>query len=218
MANKFITFEGIEGSGKSTQIKLVAQYLNEKNIPFIITQEPSGTDIGAKIGNILFNREHRNICAETEVLLFCAARAQHVRDVILPALKQDKIVLCDRFSDATYVYQGFGRGLNQECIKWLNDYSAMFLKPERTLLFDLPVVTGLKRATERNSRLEEPSTADRFERENLEFHNRIREGYLAMMKNEPERFRLINADRDIGAIQQDVRQCINDFIIRKNNF
>lgn len=212
MANKLITFEGIEGSGKSTQIKLVAQYLIEKKVSLITTQEPSGTGIGRKIGEILFNREHVHICAETEMFLFCAARAQHVREVIMPALEQDKVVLCDRFSDATYAYQGFGRGLNQVFIKLINDYSAMLLKPDMTLLFDLPVETGLQRATERNNRLKEPSATDRFERENLEFHKRIREGYLTVMKNEPKRFRLINADRDIDAIQNDVRRCISDFI------
>src|SRR5450830_1815017 len=122
---KLITFEGIEGSGKSTQIKLVAEYLIEKDVELLISQEPSGTDIGRKIGGILFNREHYYMCAETEAFLFCAARAQHVREMIMPALKQDRIVLCDRFSDATFAYQGFGRGLNHEFIKLINDHTSM---------------------------------------------------------------------------------------------
>jgi dTMP kinase len=209
---KLITFEGIEGSGKSTQIKLVAEYLLEKKVPLIVTQEPSGTEIGRQIGNILFNREHRHICAETEMFLFCAARAQHVREVIMPALEQNKVVLCDRFSDATYAYQGFGRGLNQEFIKLINDYSSMLLKPEMTLLFDLPVETGLHRATARNNRLAEPAATDRFERENLQFHRRIREGYLNIMKNDPDRFRLIDAALDVDTIQKEVRRHIADFI------
>ena len=173
---KLITFEGIEGSGKSTQIKLVAEYLIEKNVPLLVTQEPSGTDIGRKIGGILFNREHYYMCAETEMFLFCAARAQHVREIIMPALKQNKVVLCDRFSDATYAYQGSGRGLDHDFIKLVNDYSSMLLKPDLTLLFDLPVEIGLQRATARNNRLKEPSSTDRFERENMDFHRRIREG------------------------------------------
>jgi dTMP kinase len=209
---KLITFEGIEGSGKSTQIKLVAEYLIEKNVPLLVTQEPSGTDIGRKIGSILFNREHYYMCAETEMFLFCAARAQHVREIIMPALKQNKVVLCDRFSDATYAYQGSGRGLDHDFIKLVNDYSSMLLKPDLTLLFDLPVEIGLQRATVRNNRLEEPSSTDRFERENMEFHRRIREAYLNIYKNEPDRFRLIDAARDVDTIQKDVRRHIIDFI------
>lgn len=209
---KLITFEGVEGSGKSTQIKLVAEYLIEKNVPLLVTQEPSGTDIGRKIGGILFNREHYYMCAETEMFLFCAARAQHVREIIMPALKQNKVVLCDRFSDATYAYQGSGRGLDHDFIKLVNDYSSMLLKPDLTLLFDLPIEIGLQRATERNNRLEKPYAADRFERENIDFHRRIREAYLNIFKNEPDRFRLIDAARDVDTIQKEVRRHIIDFI------
>jgi dTMP kinase len=210
--NKLITFEGIEGSGKSTQMKLVARYLIEKHVPLLITQEPSGTDIGRKIGGILFNRGHYYMCAETEAFLFCAARAQHVREIIMPALKQNRIVLCDRFSDATYVYQGAARGLNIELIRIINEYSSMGLKPDLTLLFDLPVETGLKRATERDSLLKDSSFSDRFEKESLDFHNKVREGYLNILRSEPLRFRLIDAARDIGTIQEEVRRQITDFI------
>jgi len=209
---KLITFEGIEGSGKSTQIKLVAGYLVEKNVPVVVTQEPSGTDIGRKIGSILFNSEHYDMRAETEMFLFCAARAQHVREKILPALEQSKVVLCDRFSDATFAYQGAGRGLDQEFIRLVNDYSALNLKPDLTLLFDLPVEIGLQRATDRNNRLKEPSSIDRFERENIDFHRRIREGYLNILRNDPGRFRLIDANQGVNAIQEEVRRHIRDFI------
>jgi len=153
-----------------------------------------------------------HLCAEAEMFLFCAARAQHVREIIMPALEQNKVVLCDRFSDATYAYQGFGRGLNQEFIRLMNDYSAMLLKPDLTLLFDLPVEIGLERATARNNKLKEPAATDRFERENMDFHRRIREGYLDILKREPQRFRLIDAGRDVEAIQKEVRRCIGDFI------
>ncbi|MGA3281432.1 MAG: dTMP kinase [Smithella sp.] len=213
---KLITFEGIEGSGKSTQIKLVAEYFVKKNVPIIVTQEPSGTDIGRKIGSILFNSEHYYMCAETEMFLFCAARAQHVREKIMPALEQNKVVLCDRFSDATYAYQGAGRGLDHEFIKLINDYSALHLKPGLTLLFDLPVEIGLQRATDRNNRLKEPSSIDRFERENIDFHRRIREGYLNILRNDPQRFRLIDANQDVNAIQEEVRRHISDFINLQN--
>jgi dTMP kinase len=184
------------------------------NVPLLITQEPSGTDIGRKIGSILFNREHHSMCAEAEAFLFCSARAQHVREKILPALKQDQVVLCDRFSDATFAYQGSGRGLNLEFIQLINDYSSMMLKPNLTLLFDLPVEVGLKRAMDRDNLLKDSSFSDRFERENLDFHNRVREGYLKLYKNEPERFHLIDAARDVDTIQEDVRKHILDFINR----
>lgn len=210
--NKFITFEGIEGSGKSTQIELAAAYLREKAIPCVVTREPTGTDIGMKIADILFKREHGHLCAEAELLLFCAARAQHVRTVIQPALREGKVVLCDRFSDATYAYQGAGRGLDREIIRIINDYSAVHTRPDLTLLFDLPVEAGLIRATARNNRLDDPAASDRFERETLEFHRRIREGYLEILKNSSERFRLIDADRNIDAIQEDVRRHISALI------
>ena len=210
--NKLITFEGIEGSGKSTQIRLIARHLMEKHVPLIITQEPSGTDIGRKIGDILFSREHYNMCAETEVFLFCAARAQHVREIIIPALNQNKLVLCDRFSDATFAYQSTARGLNPEFIKVINDYSSMGLKPDLTLLFDLPVETGLERATQRDNHLKDPSFSDRFEKESLDFHNKVREGYLNLLKGEPARFRLIDATRDVDTIQKEVKRHIMEFI------
>ena len=210
--NKLITFEGIEGSGKSTQMRLVARHLIERDVPLLITREPSGTDIGRKIGDILFNRGHYYMCAETEAFLFCAARAQHVREIIMPALNQNRIVLCDRFSDATYAYQGVARGLNPEFIKVINDFSSMGLKPNLTLLFDLPVETGLKRATERDNSLEDSSFSDRFEKETLNFHNKVREGYLDILKSEPARFRLIDATRDVETIQQEVFRHIMEFI------
>ena len=210
--NKLITFEGIEGSGKSTQMRLVALTLIEQHVPLLITQEPSGTDIGRKIGGILFNRGHYYMCAETEAFLFCAARAQHVREKIMPALNQNKVVLCDRFSDATYAYQGAARGLNADFIKVINDYSSMGLKPDLTLLFDLPVEEGLKRANERDNQLKDSSFSDRFERESLIFHNKVREGYLQISKNEPERFRLIDATRSVEAIQKEVHRYIKEFI------
>jgi dTMP kinase len=152
------------------------------------------------------------MCAETEAFLFCAARAQHVREMIMPALKQNRVVLCDRFSDATYAYQGAARGLNLEFIKVINDYSALGLKPDLTLLFDLPVEEGLKRATERDNRLKDSSATDRFERESLDFHNKVREGYLNISRHEPDRFRLIDATRDIDTIQEEVRGHIIKFI------
>lgn len=214
--HKFITLEGVEGSGKSTQVKLLGEYLMEKSIPVVMTQEPSGTAIGRKIGDILFNRSHQVMCPETELFLFCAARAQHVREVIRPALAAGKYVLCDRFSDATFAYQAAGRGLDADFIKTINDYCAEHLKPELTLLFDLPVETGLQRAGRRDALLKDPSSADRFEKEKLDFHNRVRQGYQSLLLADSERFRLIDASRTVDIIARDVREHVMEFINRQS--
>lgn len=208
----FITFEGIEGCGKTTQIKMGGKYLSNKNIPFIITEEPGGTPLGLKIREILLNKHSFEICAESEVFLFSAARAQHVKDVILPALKEKKVVLCDRFSDATIAYQGFGRGLNINFIQQINETSTGQLKPDMTLLFDTPVEVGLKRATDRISRLKAVSREDRFEREEIEFHKKVKEGYLSLAGSEPERFRIIDGTKNILEVHREVCSQISTLI------
>ncbi|MDO9529904.1 MAG: dTMP kinase [Syntrophales bacterium] len=200
----FITFEGIEGCGKTTQIKMGGEYLSSKNIPFIITEEPGGVPLGLEIRKLLLNESSFEICAESEVFLFSAARAQHVRDVILPTLKEKKFVLCDRFSDATIAYQGFGRGLDVHFIQKINETSTGRLKPDMTLLFDTPVEIGLKRAMKRISRIEGVSREDRFEREELIFHKKVREGYLSLARNEPERFRIIDGTKSIDEVHREV--------------
>ena len=208
----FITFEGIEGSGKSTHMGLLALHLKDAKIPAVITQEPSGTAIGRKIGDILFNRSHQGMFAETELLLFCAARAQLVREIILPALEAGIYVVCDRFSDATFAYQACGRGLDAAFIKTMNDYCAPGLKPDLTLLFDLQVETGLQRAAGRDAKLADPAAADRFEREKIDFHHRVRDGYERLRQAEPERFRVIDASRTVELVAADVRRLVMDFI------
>ena len=213
--DKFITFEGVEGSGKSTQLKLLGEYLMEKNVPLVMTQEPGGTAIGRKIGDILFNRGHQTLCPETELFLFCAARAQHVREVVRPALEHGKYVLCDRFSDATFAYQAAGRGLDADFIKTVNDYCALHLKPALTLLFDLPVEIGLQRAGKRDAKLADPSSTDRFEKEKLDFHTRVRQSYLSLCVNDPERFRIIDASRTVDEIAGDVRRHVMEFMDRQ---
>lgn len=203
---QFITFEGIEGGGKTTQIRMAGEYLKHHHIPFLITSEPGGTPLGRKIREILLNRGNYEICAEAEVLLFSAARVQHVRDVISPALSEGKIVLCDRFFDSTLVYQGFGRGLDPDFIRKLNDFTSAGLKPDLTIVFDLPIEIGLRRAMERMRAVS--ATEDRFEGEDLEFHRRIREGYLLLAKQEPERFRVIDSAKDIISINREVCFCL----------
>jgi dTMP kinase len=210
--NRLITFEGVEGSGKSTQLKLLGEYLLTQSIAHILTLEPAGTPIGRLIGDILFNRKSSAMFPETELLLFFAARAQHVREVVIPALNAGQWVLCDRFSDATFAYQAAGRGLEEGFVSSVNDYSACGLMPGLTLLFDLPVETGLLRAGKRDIQLADPAAADRFEREKLDFHNRVRDKYLSLSRENPDRFRIINADRSVEDISSDVSRHAMDYI------
>ena len=212
--NKLITFEGVEGSGKSTQVKLLGEYLLSQNVAHVLTLEPSGTPIGRQIGDILFNRKSSAMYPETELLLFFAARAQHVREIVVPALSAGIWVLCDRFSDATFAYQAAGRGLDESFIKMVNEYSALCIKPALTLLFDLPVTTGLLRAGKRDIQLQDPSAADRFEREKLDFHNRVRDKYLSLSRENPDRFCVIDAERPVEAVALDVRGYVMNFIHR----
>lgn len=200
----FITFEGIEGCGKTTQAGMAGDDLRKRRIPVLVTEEPGGAPLGKHIRKLLLNQGDFRMGARAELLLFAAARAQHVQEVILPALAADRVVLCDRFSDATLAYQGFGRGLNLEFIQRLNEFSAAALRPDLTILFDLPVDVGLGRAIGRIARLEGPAREDRFEREDRAFHQKVRDGYLSLAKHEPGRFRIINADRDAQAIHQEV--------------
>ena len=205
---KFVTFEGIEGVGKTTQLRLAAEWLKSRGASVLATAEPGGTPLGQKIREILLNRNAWAINAEAELLLFAAARAQHVRETIMPALEEGRWVLCDRFSDATLAYQGFGRGIDTAFLRCLNAFSARSLTPDLTLLFDLPVAVGLARARERAAGLHPEAAEDRFEQEALVFHERIRKGYLSLAAEEPGRYRIFDAARECDAIQTDVRRCL----------
>jgi len=205
---KFVTFEGGEGSGKTTQMKLAAASLAARGIPVIETAEPGGTPLGKKIREILLNRGPCTIGAETELLLFAAARAQHVREIILPALEEGTWVLCDRFADATVAYQGFGRGLDAGVIHILNAFSALSLTPDMTLLFDLPIAIGLMRAKTRAAGSRPETAEDRFEQEDLAFHERIRKGYLTLAAGEPDRFRIIDGTPDVETVHKEVCRCL----------
>jgi len=204
-----ISFEGIEGCGKTTQLKLAAKFLKKSHIPVLTTEEPGGTPLGKKIRKLLLNRGSFDICAEAETLLFVAARAQHVREVLLPALARGQWILCDRFSDATVVYQGLVRGIDGTWIRKLDEFATSSLKPDLTLLFDLPAETGLRRAMQRMAGIPENSREDRFEQEGLNFHEKIRDGYLSLARQEPERFRIINAAADVATIHLDVCRHLN---------
>ena len=200
----FITFEGIEGCGKTTQVRLAAGYLQQKGTPLVVTQEPGGTPLSNKIRQILLNRGGYPIGANAEVLLFAAARAQHVEDIILPALRENKVVLCDRYSDATIAYQGYGRGIDTDAVRRVIDFASRSLIPDLTFLFDVPVELGLKRALRRISKKRGPAPEDRFEQEAVEFHQRIRKGYLELAGQEPGRFRVLDGSREIEEIHRDV--------------
>jgi len=202
----FITFEGIEGCGKTTQLRMAGDYLMRRSVSVISTVEPGGTSLGQKIREMLLNRGSDPLCREAELLLFCAARSQHVKEVIAPALAGGRIVLCDRFADATVAYQGYGRRLDIDWIKTLTDFSANHLKPDLTFLFDLTVEEGLSRAFDRIARNPQESPEDRFEREETAFHRRVREGYLDLARREPDRFRVIDASREIAVIHEEVRR------------
>jgi len=198
----FITFEGIEGSGKSTQILTLHQRLEQSGHPTLLTREPGGTPIGDKIRNIVLDAAHKKMLPLCELLLYSASRAQHCAEIIAPALHAKKIVLCDRFIDATIAYQEGGRQLPKAWIKILNDFSSQGIKPDLTLLFDCPVEVGLSRAKKREE--VSASTQDRFEQETIDFHQRVRNRYLKIAQEEPERVFIIDATLSPSLIEKTV--------------
>jgi dTMP kinase len=212
MAGWFISFEGVEGSGKTTQIRLAGQFLLDKGYPVVMTQEPGGTPLGDRIREILLNRGGFDISGNAEVFLFAAARAQHTDSVILPALEKGDVVLCDRFSDATIAYQAYGRGLPLGAVREVCRLASKGISPHLTLLFDLPVETGLERAFRRIASRDEDRREDRFEREHLDFHRRIREGYLSIAREEPNRVKVIDASRDIDSTRREVGFILSSFL------
>lgn len=201
----FITFEGIEGSGKTTQIRKAAGFLAAEKIPCLLTEEPGGTGLGNILRKILLDKTALRIGDRAELLLFAAARAQHVEETILPALREGKVVLCDRFFDATTAYQGFGRGLGRDAIQWLNDFATGTLRPDRTFLFDIDPEQGLERVRMRSAANgAPPPERDRFEGEETVFHRKIREGYLALAREEPDRFRIFRGSDPIDSLHREV--------------
>jgi len=188
----FITFEGIEGCGKSTQAKRIADRLERAGVPFILTREPGGTPIGNHIRQILLASGNRDLHPLAELLLYEADRAQHVATVVKPALAEKKWVLCDRFLDATTAYQGYARGQDLSMTTQLNEMASFGIMPNVTFLLDCPVDVGLKRALKRNAESKEVDQ-DRFEKEKMAFHQAVRNGYLDLAKKNPERFIVVDA-------------------------
>ena len=206
MIGKFISIEGVEGAGKSTQVSFIHDYLTDLGKTVVVTREPGGTDLSEKIRALLLTPSSPAMAIDTELLLMFAARAEHIAQVINPALQKGHWVLCDRFVDATFAYQGGGRGEQQQRIQLLADWTLKGLMPDLTLLFDLPVELGLKRIIQRQEAI------DRFEQEKVDFFEKIRKSYLNSAVNEPERVKIVDASLSINAIQQQLTQLLTPLI------
>ena len=205
----FITVEGIEGSGKTTQIEHIAGFLTHKGIDHITTREPGATRIGKKIRGILLDPESRNMAPLSELLLYMADRVQHVNETIRPALTEGKTVLCDRFHDATVVYQGIARGIDLNLIQDLHKILLDGIQPDITLLLDLPPEDGLARAWKQIENGSRTDMETRFERETLRFHELVRAGYLKLAKKEPDRFRIIDAMQDEESVGMEIQKTLS---------
>lgn len=198
----FITFEGADGCGKTTQIKLLEEYLNKKNIENILTREPGGSDLGVHLRKILLHYD-APVSNIAETFLYLADRAQHIEYKIKPALDEGKIVLCDRHTDSTLAYQGYGRCQDLEKIKYLNDIATNGIKPDLTIVFDIDSEIAQKRLQ---------GEKDRLEAEGLEFHKKLRHGYLDIAKNDPKRVKVIDANQSIESVFKDTLKVIEEFL------
>lgn len=207
MKGLFVTLEGPEGAGKSTNREYLAERLRASGVDVVLTREPGGTPLAERIRELLLTPADEPMAVDTELLLVFAARAQHLAQVIRPALERGAVVLCDRFTDATYAYQGGGRGLSIERIAQLEAFVQGELRPDLTLIFDLPVEVGLARAAARGR-------LDRFEQEGLRFFESVRRAYLERAKAAPSRYRIIDAGQPLNVVQRDVQALIPDLMGR----
>ena len=202
---KFITFEGPEGGGKSTHIRLLADFLRERGVDLVLTREPGGTPTGEAIRGLLqHDGAGESPTDRAELLLFLASRAQHVERLIRPALSEGKWVLCDRFDDSTLAYQGYGRGLDLSLLQAMNSFATAGLKPDLTVLLDVSPETSRQRLLMRHAQTS--GTPDRIEREPDAFHVRLRNGFLDLARQNPDRFLVMNADREVSRVAQDIRE------------
>lgn len=204
----FITLEGPEGSGKSSQLPVLAEWLLEQGYNVFTTREPGGTQISDQIRTILHSLENTAMHPRTEILLYLASRSQHVEEMILPNLRQGNIVLCDRYADSTLAYQGFGHGLDQTTLKKLLDFSTGGLYPDLTILLDLDVEIGLER------RKHSGGEWNRLDAYALAFHQRVREGYLTLAAQYPQRWRIVNAAQLFDDVQNDLRKVIEAELVK----
>ncbi len=205
----FITFEGIEGSGKSTQVKLLVKALQKRNLPYLTTREPGGTEIAEAIRSILLNPLYANMTPETELLLYCASRAQHTAELIIPALENGSIVICDRYFDSTYAYQGAARELDENLIDTLTRFATYGRIPDLTFLIDLPVQVGLSRIQSRQ--------LDRLEKEKTAFHERVREQFLFIANKCPSRYVVLNGEQTPEEIHRQLLASLQPFLGEGND-
>lgn len=208
MKGIFITLEGPEGSGKSTQVERLSAYLRKKGLEVLSTWEPGGTRIGEKLREILLSPRNREMSSLTELLLYLSSRAQHVEEVVRPALAQGKVVVSVRFSDSSLAYQGYGRELDKQLIRKMDQAATGGLKPDLTILLDIDISRGLKRAKAKTK-------GDRLEQEEKQFHQRVREGYLKLAKGEPERIKIVRVEGSIAEVQKEIRQAVDDLLSRR---
>jgi dTMP kinase len=205
---QFITFEGGEGAGKSTQIRLLQKYFEQVNVPCLNTREPGDTALGGLIRKLLLEVSADVIAPLTEVFLYLADRSHHVSQIVLPAISAGKVVLCDRFTDSTLAYQGYGRGIDLAWLRELNNTATGFTRPDLTFLLDCPVELGLSRAAARKY---EGGSAreDRFERETIGFHEKVRAGFLHLAQHEPARFCIIDATKSVEESAAEIREIVD---------
>lgn len=206
--NYFITVEGIEGAGKSTVVKFIQQWLVAKNIPHLVTREPGGTPIAEEIRQLLLFHHLEKMYSDTELLLMFAGRAQHLAMKIKPALAEGKWVICDRFTDASYAYQGGGRGIDYQRIAILENWVQGELRPDLTLLLDLPVTLGFERIKQR-------CLQDRIEKEKIYFFERVRDAYLERAKQNPERYRIIHAHLELSDVCRQIEQSLQEILAKE---
>jgi len=202
---QFITVEGTEGVGKSTNMAFIETWLREAGKELIITREPGGTALGEKLRGVLLDAKEQSMCDDTELLLMFAARAQHIKEVIQPALDAGKWVLCDRFTDSTYAYQGGGRGISMARIADLEQWVQGDLRPDMTFVLDLPIDVGLERAGKR-------SAPDRFELEKHDFFNKVRDTFLARAAAQPERYQVIDAAPTVEVVQKSIQTVLEKMV------
>ena len=202
---KFITFEGPDGAGKTTQIQLTEDVLEKRGYPVVRMREPGGTRLSEAIRQLLLDPSYKEMSAATEALLYAAARAQLVNEVILPALAAGKVVLCDRFVDSSLAYQGYGRSLDLERLRMVNGFALNKLGAFRTILLDLPPEEGFRRSADKIER-------DRLEQESLSFHQRVREGYLRLADSCPERFRVVDASGGPESVQEQIEKHVLKYL------
>jgi dTMP kinase len=205
---RFITFEGGDGTGKSTQIRALENYLVGRAHSCVVTREPGGTALGNLIRKMLLDVGSHEIASSAELFLYLADRAQHVSKVILPAIKAGNMVLCDRFTDSTVAYQGYGRGIDLSLLRQLNDIADHGVRPDLTFLLDCPAHIGLARTARRQSAMGQRQE-DRFEREKIEFHNKVRAGFLEIARADPMRFRLVDATRSVEEVTLEIKKIID---------